>query len=491
MNVRRLIYSAGVAAILAAPMCASATIFTTLAFPARPAGAMTGTQFYNSVKTSTKAQREAAILAQAQLGNVPDFLRTLKPITVTATINSVQHTATYYVAPDYFAIGSDADFFRVPMSGTMSQQICDLVNCNLPTRKMVNDIYANATVKLEPYPFSPATYTIDSIDVMWASNVKIEEQRATANGQLGQIIMGIKKDVVVTDELDNRPSPLRVAIYGWHYPPTHNPSSLANTAIQPLSLVHEVTYCDYSHGAKLVAQPMLYDGVETTVAAVIADPARTKMLNDEAVAYSTTRYATPTTPTPTPPPVTSLLINGNFENFPASGVAPSWTSWTASASPTVAFGRASVNKVDGSYSQYWSVGTTAAYDAAVYQRVTTVTALGIYRLRGSMKRQSTFTGTLAQVGVDLSGGTAPLASGVQWTNVTGATDDVWNAMDQVYTATGPALTVFLRGGHTGTTPGANAYYYVDAFTLVQTGTATPTATPAATPSPATSAIMLN
>ncbi len=64
------------------------------------------------------------------------------------------HLQTYYVTPDYLGIGSDADFVRMPMMPGTAQQIADLFQCILPARKMVNDIYAQAQVKLAPYPFN-------------------------------------------------------------------------------------------------------------------------------------------------------------------------------------------------------------------------------------------------------------------------------------------------------------------------------------------------
>jgi hypothetical protein len=33
------------------------------------------------------------------------------PVSVSAVINGTSHTAAYYAAPDYLAIGTDADYF--------------------------------------------------------------------------------------------------------------------------------------------------------------------------------------------------------------------------------------------------------------------------------------------------------------------------------------------------------------------------------------------
>jgi hypothetical protein len=55
---------------------------------------------------------------------------------------------TFYVMPDVLAIGSNADYFRMPMGPRTAQSIGDAFGCIMPTRKMVNDIYTASTVKV-------------------------------------------------------------------------------------------------------------------------------------------------------------------------------------------------------------------------------------------------------------------------------------------------------------------------------------------------------
>ena len=83
----------------------------TLNVPPRPAGAPTGSQFINIITPMSLTERENWIYAQVVSGNVPNFQRTLVPITVSATINGTRHTATYYAAPDYLAIGHRCRLF--------------------------------------------------------------------------------------------------------------------------------------------------------------------------------------------------------------------------------------------------------------------------------------------------------------------------------------------------------------------------------------------
>ena len=95
----------------------------TLSLPPRPTNAPTASQWTNIVWQLSRDEREQWIYAQVISGNVPSWQRTLKPISVSAS----GHTATYYVTPDYLAIGSDTDFFRQPMTPLLAQRLADQI----------------------------------------------------------------------------------------------------------------------------------------------------------------------------------------------------------------------------------------------------------------------------------------------------------------------------------------------------------------------------
>jgi len=239
--------------------------------PPRPQGAFTGSQFMAEAATLSRTARETRLLAELTGGNTPGFLRTFVPVHVSEDIGGTPVQATFYVMPDYLCVGRDDDFARVPMSPLIAQPIADAFDCLMPTRKMVDAIYAQASVKLPPVPISPATVDIMLATTFYRHHQIIEEQR---QGQpLGALIGGIKKDVVITPLLASNPG--RVAIYGWH--------QLNGSPIQPLYLGHVDWYVDYSHGIRLVRQSMLVDGVETTVVDVLADPVLHVLLSDEGV----------------------------------------------------------------------------------------------------------------------------------------------------------------------------------------------------------------
>ena len=235
--------------------------------PARPPGAVGGAEFFKTLDKLTPAEREEAVAREVLRGNIPAFLRTFRPITVRATdAAGREHTAVFEVMPDYLAVGSDADFVRVPMTPRTAARIADAFGCALPTRKVVDEVYRAATVKLEPRPLtedreSPATFQ--------RHNTIVEERRA--GKALGELVAGIKKDVVVSNRLAERPN--RVAICGWHKPD--------GKPIQPLSIVHVEGYVDYSHGVRLMKRAVVVDGTPRDVRHVLYAADLHRLLSDE------------------------------------------------------------------------------------------------------------------------------------------------------------------------------------------------------------------
>lgn len=137
---------------------------------------------------------------------MPKFLQRFVRIR-TSIIDSVSGkriNAFYYVAPDYLSIGTDDDWARVPLTPNAAQKIADALSCFLPTRKMVNDIYIQAKVKLEPVPIYAFR---DSSITMWHHHLIVEGQRQGRKG----LIAGIKKDVVISGKILRDEKPNRVA----------------------------------------------------------------------------------------------------------------------------------------------------------------------------------------------------------------------------------------------------------------------------------------
>ncbi|NRA67310.1 MAG: hypothetical protein HRU19_22695 [Pseudobacteriovorax sp.] len=247
--------------------------------PKRYGFAAKGTEFLKRIIRFNEYDRERAILKEARRGNIPNFLRSFKPIVIQHTLKTgIQVKAVVWVMPDYLSIGSDKDFVRMPMNPVTAQWIADHFGCVLPTVKLVDQIYAQADLKLTPIPFKPSSRMVTTHE--------FQRHHLTIQRQLGSwskknLVAGHKKDIVITNRLSRKRG--KVAIYGWHRP--------NGKAIQPLSTIHGNYYADYSHGLRLVAGMMLVNNVFLPVAEVLQDPNLAPIISYEG-ALKSTRYAT-------------------------------------------------------------------------------------------------------------------------------------------------------------------------------------------------------
>lgn len=247
----------------------SCTVHRQMTLPARPAAALSGSAFYQQAAGYTWQQRDSLAVREILSGNVPDFLQKFVAIPVTAT-NAEGKTieASFYASPDYVSIGSKQDWARIPLTPMAAQQLADSLGCFLPTRKMVDAIYKQAAVKLEPLPL----YALrDSTPTFYHHHLMIEGQRQGHKG----LIAGIKKDVVISSKVSRDPRPDRVAIYGWH--------RTDGKAIQPLYTGHINWYVDYSHGIRLIHRKLKVSGKWMDYTQVLQDPELRQLLCDEEV----------------------------------------------------------------------------------------------------------------------------------------------------------------------------------------------------------------
>ncbi len=238
--------------------------------PPRPANAIGGSAFAKKVAGLDLKKREAAILREITGGNLPNFLRNFKTVEIRGPLEanngSREVTAMLEVMPDYLAIGSDTAFIRMPMTPQTAQQIADRFGCVLPTRKMVDAIDAQAELKLAPHPMTEAR---EAVATFAEHNRIIEVQRG--DNRLGLLTTGIKKDIVLTPRIFERPA--RLAIYGWR--------QLNGQPIQPLTIEHWNQYVDYSHGVRLVRDTLDLKGKRVKIDELLADPERCGLVSDE------------------------------------------------------------------------------------------------------------------------------------------------------------------------------------------------------------------
>src|SRR5689334_8817693 len=229
---------------------------------------MTGNEFYHQAFAMKWQARDSFALKEVLAGNVPSFLKKFIPINVSITDSITGKTihATYYVAPDYLSIGTDNDWARINITPYAAQKIADSFNCFLPTRKMVDDIYKAAKLKLEPVPLYAFR---DSTPIMWHHHLIIEGQRRGRKG----LIAGIQKDVVISGKISRDPKPDRVAIYGWHKPD--------GKPIQPLYTGHIYWWVDYSQGIRLIYRKIKVGNKWLDYTDVLKDPKLQRLLCDE------------------------------------------------------------------------------------------------------------------------------------------------------------------------------------------------------------------
>lgn len=227
----------------------------------RETNAIGGKAFALSISDSTLTlnEREKIIFKEIKKGNVPGFLRKLVEIKSNTVIEddaNIYHTS-YYVLPDYFAIGSNADFFYVPMTPILAQKIANLTHCTLPTKNMVDEIYANATIKLKPQNIPP-TKAMTTVPVFIAHTDSVLNQLMPFTKQHigGELTAGNKKDIIISNKIYGENTP-RVVIYGWH--------KAERNPIQPVYNKHTNLWADYSHGVRLIQNEIIINGKKTTI----------------------------------------------------------------------------------------------------------------------------------------------------------------------------------------------------------------------------------
>ncbi len=242
--------------------------------PLRRQNAATGSTFMNSLITLSFADREAAILNELKTGNVPYFLRQLDSIDGSFNdLSGTPHEIILKLMPDYLSIGSDSNYCRVPMGPITAQRAADFYGMTMPTRKVVNHIYANADVKLAPVTYAPVGNQNEGVPKFIEHNTAIESQLTNAGAILGQSVGGTKKDVVLSNLIIDPNRPGHVTIYGWH--------QLNGSPIQPLTNIHSELYVDYSHGIRLMDAQVSVDGNIMTAATILRSSTLYPLLSDE------------------------------------------------------------------------------------------------------------------------------------------------------------------------------------------------------------------
>jgi hypothetical protein len=252
-----------------------------LNIPPRKPDAENGSTFMKRIASLPLANREEEIFQAISTGNIPDFLR--NTITLKgefADSAGTVHQVVYEAMPDYLAVGSNKDFCRIPMNPFTAQNLAFQFGASLITAKVSDHIYSLAEIKLAPFNYIPAGNANELVSKFEVHNAEIERQFRESGGKPGQLVAGIKKDVILTSR--NATQPDKVVIYGWHKPD--------GKPIQPVYSGHVYWYVDYSHGIRLINNQVLIDGKRYLFTDILKDPLLYKIFSNESKSMETVGY---------------------------------------------------------------------------------------------------------------------------------------------------------------------------------------------------------
>lgn len=241
----------------------------------RKPDALTGSQFSKLISDTNLnlSAREEMIWQEVKNGNIPMFLRKTKPIEINKVINTKSYQLIIYTIPDYLSIGIDTDYLYIPTTPMLAQRIANLTHTLLPTKSLVDEIYLQSTIKLEPQPIPPSK-AMTTVPVFRAHHEMVLKQLQLLGNsyEQGSLTAGNKKDIIISNKIYGEPTP-RVVIYGWHKP--------GGKAIQPVYNKHTNTWADYSHGVRLVSKIGYLNGKKVKLADLLKDPVLHELLSDE------------------------------------------------------------------------------------------------------------------------------------------------------------------------------------------------------------------
>ena len=243
----------------------------------RKDGVLTGSQFSKLIIDTniSLSAREEMIWQEVKNGNIPSFLRKLSPIEINKVIDTKKYKLIIYISTDYLSIGTDTDYFYMPTTPMLAQRIANLTHTLLPTKSMVDEIYRQALIKLEPQPIPP-TKAMTTVAFFKAHHeIVLKQLRELGSSyKQGDLTAGNKKDIIISNKIYGQPTP-RVVIYGWH--------KLDGKAIQPVYNKHTNTWADYSHGVRLVSDTGYLNGKKVKLADLLKDPILHELLSDEGI----------------------------------------------------------------------------------------------------------------------------------------------------------------------------------------------------------------
>ncbi len=239
-----------------------------LPLPPRALQARSGSQLFDSLSSLSYAERERVLLQEIQAGNVPERLRQLTPVQISAVSpQGSTLTAILFATQDCIAVGSPTDSIRVALSVGTADLLAQTLHCQLLTPCLSDNLLDAATTVLQPQPLTEQRESLATLR-QHEDLIRTQLLAATTDERL---LAGLKKDLVISRRLLEKRG--RTALYGWH--------EADGLPIQPLYVGHSDSYVDYSHGVRLIYEKILLDGQWKSTTEVLADPALWPLLSRE------------------------------------------------------------------------------------------------------------------------------------------------------------------------------------------------------------------
>ena len=253
-----------------------------LILPERSEKAPEGSKLETILSNLDLRNRENYMLSEILSGNIPDFLRTFVPVTLNIQHKNLKNTITFFVLSDYMALGSNNDYFIIPMTPILAQKIANALGLTFLTKKMVDLVWESSSLKLDPIPIPPSNEMV-TIPVFGMHNQLIYEMRSInlENHKLGVLVAGHKKDVIISNRIKNDPG--KVIIYGWH--------QLNGNPIQPIYSGHAIWYADYSHGIRLAYNKCIINNDTLTITDILHHDEYYYFFSDDIEPMEITKYS--------------------------------------------------------------------------------------------------------------------------------------------------------------------------------------------------------
>ena len=169
------------------------------------------------------------------------------------------------VSSDYVT----AQGIRVPLWPSTAQRVADRFGAMLPTKRLVDEIWRHATVKIEPHPMNYRPLAGDDVRVIAQHEAIVDGQIAGRTG----LVDGPLKNYIVGRALTTSAARGKQYLYGWH--------RLNGTPIQPVFGGHSSRFSDYAAGTRLVSRTAYLNGQPVTIESLFANPQYAPLLYDD------------------------------------------------------------------------------------------------------------------------------------------------------------------------------------------------------------------